>query len=659
MNFFEHQEDARQRSRWLLVYFLLALLLIVAAINAAAAVLLILSGDQSIPPRQWFEHWASQPWWMAVSAGTLLVIAAGSLWRSRQLGRGGDAIAEWAGARPLEMSSAKPAERQYINVVEEMAIASGSPMPSLWVMQHESGINAFVAGLSPYDAALVITRGCLEQLDRDELQGVVAHEFSHIFNGDMRLNLRLMGVLAGITLLGQMGGWLLRSTGSGVSRSRAGAQAYALVLGGGAALLLVGWIGLFFARLIKASVSRQREFLADASAVQYTRNPQGLAGALARIRNYSFGSGILHSHAEEMSHLCFGASLPQRLSGAFATHPPLDERIARIDPHFELRQRSRERRERAQSQPPDDSVSRSMERLGLAALSQEVIGVNAAAVAASVGEPRPEHLAYARALYGAIPDTLQMALHDGVAARRALLALVLGPEPESESGEDARRNAECERLIAAAEGTAGLRETQRLRRLIGGQWARMRLALVDLALPQLKRLPEGERATFLELLKQLIAADGRVSLFEFTLLAILERLFQPPPKVRGESLFSYAEAAGEIALLLSLTLRAGESATRHRADGDQRYASLLRSFTTRIIPRDSLPAASGARFQAALRKLQRLAPMLKAPLIEALVDCVLEDGHITIREAELLRAIAESLDCPLPPLIDMRAAPTA
>jgi Zn-dependent protease with chaperone function len=635
MNFFQHQEDARRQSRKLLFYFALAVLLIVVAVNAAVGLVILVVSDQTVSVRSWFE----QPWWAVVSGLTLLAVVFGSFRRMLQLGQGGDAIAEWAGATRMDMHSQRQRDRVFINVAEEMSIASGTPLPSLWVMEREGAINAFVAGLMPTEAALVVTRGCLDQLDRDELQGVIGHEFSHIFHGDMRLNARLMGVLAGILAVGQIGGLMLRSTGAGVSHRR-GAQTYAVVLAAGFALMSIGYIGLFFGRLIKASVSRQREFLADASAVQYTRNGAGIVGALTKIRDFSFGSTLVGARSEEMSHMCFGETLRVSFGGLLATHPPLDQRIHRIDPHFGVKQRGKARLAEEQLNANAGSTESLAASMGFTAFTQDVISVNALEVVESVGNPAPAHVEYAHVLHEAIPVQLSIALHGKITARRAVMAMLLG--------EDQKYIDKCLRIITSAEGADVSIHVTQLHALVKTQWSRLRLAVVDLALPQLKLMTFEERKVFLKTVGDLVAADGRLSLFEFTLLTILRRHLPGSTKRNKRATrFSYQAVEREIALLLSLMIRVGDDGE----GADQRYAQLLKSFTPTGIDRHSLPGLNGKSLNAALEVLQTLVPVLKASLIQALVECVLHNGHISIVEAELLRAVSETLDCPLPPLI--------
>ena len=262
--------------------------------------------------------------YVAGAAGTLALIVVASFFHIVRLREGGEAVARMVGATRVSPDTRDLLERRLLNVVEEMAIASGMRVPAVYVMQDEQGINAFAAGYEVSNSIVAVTRGTLQALNRDELQGVIGHEFSHIVNGDMGLNVRMMGVLGGILFIGAIGEFLMRSTGRSRSSKDSGSGGIFLF---GLALFLIGYIGVFFARLIKAAVSRQREFLADAASVQFTRNPAGIAGALDQIRASSAGTLVMNRYSEDMSHMFFGQSVKMRLSGLFDTHPPLDERI--------------------------------------------------------------------------------------------------------------------------------------------------------------------------------------------------------------------------------------------------------------------------------------------------------------------------------------------
>src|SRR6202789_2648434 len=336
MDFFAQQEKTRKKTKWLVIYFILAVAAMIAAIYIAAVV--IFSGVQLHQHRGNYYNDQSTPqislWdpqiFLGVALGTIAIILIGSSYKTMALAAGGSAVSEMMGARLISSNTTDTDERKLLNVVEEMAIASGVPVPQVYVMDDEDGINAFAAGHKPGDATVTITRGCMKLLSRDELQGVIGHEFSHILNGDMRLNLRLMGTIFGILCLAIVGRVLLQALRGG--RGKNGAP-IALI---GLILFVIGYIGVFFGRLIQAAVSRQREFLADASSVQFTRNPNGITGALKKIGGLGEnGSRLSHAHSEELSHMFFGNGISEAFIGLLETHPPLTDRIRAFDPNFD------------------------------------------------------------------------------------------------------------------------------------------------------------------------------------------------------------------------------------------------------------------------------------------------------------------------------------
>jgi Zn-dependent protease with chaperone function len=352
-SFFENQHLARRNTKILVLLYALAVAGVILAVDLVLAGMYAWNADWRQTGREltWAMRLRLVPNWLYLwgAIGTALVIFAVSAWHMLQLASGGKAVAEMVGARRITSDTRDPLERRLVNVVEEMSIASGTRVPAVYVMDGEAGINAFAAGYEAPDAVVAVTRGTLEALNRDELQGVVAHEFSHILHGDMRLNIRMIGILAGIVFIGSIGEFIMRSQRGG-SDSKGAAPIFL----GGLALLLIGYIGLFFARLIKAAVSRQREFLADASSVQYTRNPDGIAGALDQIHLSSSGALIANRHAEDLSHMFFGQGIVVRLHGFFDTHPPIDQRIARVHERFD---RSSYRKTRASADADADSGS--------------------------------------------------------------------------------------------------------------------------------------------------------------------------------------------------------------------------------------------------------------------------------------------------------------
>ncbi len=647
MNFFERQDQTRRKSALLLLYFVVAVVLIVLAVN----LIVWLALDGVTAPPQSLQQWlGSQTFWPA-SLITLAVILVGSLGRFLRLRSGGDAVARMVGATPINLQTNDPRVRQFINVVEEMAIAAGVVMPRLYVMEQESAINAFVAGYQPNQAILAVTRGALEQLDREELQGVVGHEFSHILNGDMRLNVHLIAVLAGILAIGQVGRFLLRSTRGSASRSRKNSGAPALALGG-LGLMLVGYIGLFFGRLIKASVSRQREYLADASAVQFTRNPQGLASALYRIQELTSGSYLTATlHAEDLNHMCFGEATKLNFQALFASHPPLADRIRSIDPTFMPKARSRRNQERRQAQPTaaseTDTLATASPLVMAAAPLSATTGGKSTQTAAStlveqVGGVQPAHYEYAVRLHQRWPAALHALTHSPTGATLVVAAVLM---TDLREGEQARsldllrqRAPELNLMLAEIDSAVAL---------VAQQGLASRLPLVEISLASLKQFGPDERTKVLALVEDLIRLDQRYTLFEFLVATLLRRqLAVGAGQAKRALVHSFAPVLADIQRVMALLAQCGSD---NRADAERSYGQAMRNFTHEP---QALPArCSLSDLNRALGRLARLTPLLKAPLLQACADVVLQDGEIRPAEYELLRGIAEVLECPLPPLI--------
>lgn len=641
MDFFGRQDWARRRSKWLVGYFILAVVMIVGAVNAAAYFAFRISGVTKLPPAEWFGS-AAFGW---LSAITVLVIALGSLLKMAQLSGGGQAVADMVGARRVLPETSDPLERRLINVVEEMAIASGTPLPRIYVMDEEQGINAFVAGLKAEETVLVVTRGALQQLSRQELQGVIGHEYSHIMHSDMRLNVKLMGVLAGILLLGQFGEFLLRSlryAGGGRSKKDSGNIVLAMIILA-VALLVIGYVGLFFGRLIKSAISRQREFLADASSVQYTRDNSGIAGALTKIKLASGGSLLQSAHAEEMSHMCFGESVHVAMAGLLSTHPPLDDRISALG----FTPAVLARRVSQQGGPGNEVVTgteaaadmASTSALAAAAISALTDRAVARTAMASVGTVTPSHLDYAQQLLERLPTALREAGHDRQQVGALMLALMLT--------ESAGQQAAALSLVEQQLGAATRTQVAALLRSASALPADGRLALITSARPALEMLREQERQQLLSSLLALARLDQTITPFEYVLTALLRHWLQPAKRQAVSTAITRFTAVGdELALVIGLVAQASGSQVDEMS---AHYKQALSSFGISA-------AASPVQFDAvkldqALSTLDRLTPLLKKPLLSTLAELVLADQAVTVAERELLRVIAERLNCPMPPLL--------
>jgi Zn-dependent protease with chaperone function len=522
------------------------------------------------------------------------------------------------GARRVPPETTDPLERRLRNVVEEMAIASGVRVPEVYVMDGERGINAFAAGWDVSGAVVAVTRGTLERLTRDELQGVIAHEFSHILNGDMRLNIRLIGVLAGIVFIGSIGEFVMRS----VRGSRDGKAGIFLA---GVAVFIIGYLGLFFARLIKSAVSRQREFLADASSVQFTRNPDGIAGALDQIKASSAGTLIANRYAEEMSHMFFGPAVKVWLGGLLDTHPPLDERIRRVHPRF---QPAEYRATREVVAAVDQSGRRSSDSVAAWGRTPEQS-------AALVGTLDAGKIDFAARLLSALPAALKEKLATADGAAPVLVALLLA-EPE----EALQRQLEAVEPKPLAERALALVP---LTRRLG---AAFHLPVIDLALPALKVAPEAPKKELLAALEAVINADRRVSLHEFVVLALVRE--QLAPRARPPETKKISDRKPQTAILLTLVAHAGASGKGEVA----LQAAMKAGAATLGISEPTETAINLESVNAALEALRTLAPMEKGVLMKGLFAAATVDGTIRLAEAELLRLVGAVLACPLPPLLD-------
>jgi len=642
-NFFANQDAARRNTKRLVLLFCLA----VVAIAGMLYLLAVLVTGVERPDPYTDQMVISPLWWqpelaVGVAIATLVVVGGGSLYKIAQLRHGGAVVAEALGGTRISPATRDADERRLLNVVEEMAIASGTPTPPVYLLRNEAGINAFAAGFAPSDAVIGVTRGCVQRLNRDELQGVIAHEFSHILSGDMGLNIRLMGVIHGILIIGIIGYFLLRSSlYSGSGRRSGGRDNSALALvAAGVGLMVIGFLGTFFGNLIKASVSRQREFFADASAVQFTRNPQGLAGALKEIGGYKAGSILASPNAPEASHLFFSQGLRIGLQMLFATHPPLEERIRRLDPSWHG------------AAAPARAPAERAEAIGIAGFAEggsagdrpavESVGVQGSAIE-QVGQPSAAHIAYANALVESLPARIAEAAREPYGARAVIYALLINREAEP-------RRRQFEQLARFAE--AGIEaQTRRLLPEIESLEPRYRLPLVDIAFSSLCALSSEQYQSFKTNMRALVVADEKIELFEWVLQRMVSSHLRPHfervrrPRVRRMSPRTLSEQCSAV---LSILAHAGspDPAAKRAAFGQG--AARLAGIDVALLPRER---AGLRELDRALEGLAEVEPSVREKLLSACAACVAADREITEAEGELVRAIADGIGCPMPPLL--------
>lgn len=620
MDFFEKQAQAQLKTKWLIVYFILAVIGIIAVLQIVFALLM---GRSLLDP----EVLAY------VSGGVIVVVTLGSVIKTAELSQGGRVVATMLGGQLVDQNTRDLAERKLLNVVEEMALASGLPVPEIYVLPDET-INAFAAGHGPGDTAIGVTRGCITQLTRDELQGVIGHEFSHILHGDMKLNIRLMGLLAGIVGLAMLGRVMLdigRFMPGDGGRDRRdnnnnGPNIGMIILLGGIALFLVGWIGVFFGSLIKAAVSRQREFLADASAVQYTRNPEGISNALWKIGK--FHSKLSSPRASEASHLYFGNGIGDPWSALFATHPPLEERIKAIEPNFEP--------DKLQQMAPEDEGGTSSD-----SAESPAMGFASGGGGRAVPPPIPAAVP-AASIMASLPAFAVQSVRNAHDACAFVYALLLDED-------DDIRNAQ----LAGIKADASLRNEAlalfgRRKEISLSQ----RLPLVDLVIPTLRQLSPEQYALFRADVRHLVDSDAKINLFEYalqkTLLRHLDLFFtrSTGAKVKFKSL---PPLLPDVSLLLSSLAYVGDSTAEAR---DAAFAAGVRELliNSSTYPLKRKDGCDLNLIDKALDNIALAAPDVKRTVLTACRSTVANDGVVALVEFELIRAMADALDCPLPPM---------
>lgn len=634
MNFYEHQNQARRQTRRLVFGFALAIAGIVVALDAVMFTLL--ASAQA-------EHLELSPLAYAVTHPgaallctlfVLAVIGLSSVYKSLELRSGGGVVARSLGGVRLEGNSGDLKRKRLQNVVEEMAIAAGVPVPEIYVLEQEQSINAFAAGHTPANAAVAVTQGALDRLNREQLQGVLAHEFSHVVNGDMRLNVQLIGWLFGLLVVALLGRTILRFAPRGGRKGNGGILVVAL------AFMVMGYIGLLAGRILQAAVSRQRERLADASAVQFTRNPGGLKEALLKIAGLGEGSRLTSADPEQVAHMLFAPGIDR----LFATHPPLGERIRTLDPSFNIRMLPRLAAEAMQGGIGfDEPVSANLAPDSAAA----ALPADSQRIAAQVGRLDTVQIEYAQTLRLALPSAVREFAGSASHARALVLAMLL-------SRDEAVRNRQLTRLANALESgdLAVVTECTPLSRQLEPM---LRLPALLQIFPALRRLPQPQRQALIGLADDLIRADAHIDVFEFCLATLLETLLQDELEARvPHGRWSLSDAGDEIQILFAVLAQAG-------ADDERSAQAAYVAGLQQVLPESraaySVPADWPAKLGAALARLEKLRPLAKQALIEGMVKTVTHDGVLNVAEAELLRTVCAILHCPLPPLLSPTTSP--
>ena len=666
MDFFEAQERARKRTSRLVVLFAFAVIGTVLA-GYVGAVLLLGQRENFNQRHSRRNSYASdvvsstgQSWWNPqiffwVAGGTTAVVGLSSLFKWSQMRRGGSAIAEMAGGRAIDLKTTNLRERKLLNVVEEMSIAAGIPTPAVYMLDEEPGLNAFAAGLTTSDAAVTVTRGAIDRLTRDELQGVIGHEFSHILNGDMRLNVRITAVVYGILVIGLIGRGMLQTLSQGRVRSSGKKDNSILVLLGiGLALLIVGYVGYFFGRLIQAAVSRQREFLADASSVQFTRNPTAITGALKKIGGYALGGTIASNASAELGHFFFAQAFKSNFGGLWATHPSLDERIRAVDPTWDGKLFEPEEVVDVSQESfatagfasgtrlsPDHTLRRIQEEPPLLPPEKIIkpVPFKPTRIVADVGALTEAHFRQAQSLLDSIPTSLREATRDTTTAQVLVYGLLL-------NGDKAARDLQ-QQIVEKQSSAADAATLAGLRPALSVLDPLARLPLLQLSFPALRALSGDALNRFISTLDELVHADGQVTPFEYAVQKMLLHQLQLAQKPAQRVQFdSFSAVRDEIAVVLSSL---AHLSPKNSAEAFAEGAAQIPVIRNEISLYE--PGASGLeQLDAALDKLAVCSLPVKQRVLVAAGHVIAADGTVSAEEGELYRALTATLDCPMPTL---------
>ncbi len=648
MDFFGHQDQARKRTRQLILLFVLALFTLIFLTNLMVAG--ILWGNPEIFPALTGEriqdpslldifHYMSWQAWLTITAIVCSFVGIAYLYKAVKLSGGGASIASSLGGRLIFPDTDDFYEKRLLNIVEEMAIASGMPVPQVYLMDDEIGINAFAAGYQPSDAVIGVTKGCLTKLSRLQLQGVIGHEFSHILNGDMRMNMRIIAILFGILCIGLLGRFILQF-GSGHRSHRArkkegAAPIFFLGLG----FMVLGYSGVFFGKLIQSAVSRQREYLADASAVQFTRDPQAIAEALKVIGYGGIGSAIGHSRREEFSHAFFGNAINPYFNfnfGFLSTHPKLDERIRRIDKHWDGEWVEPQTLKQAYEESPQLAPKAKIR-------PEELLTGVAAAMTAAIEFDAPQSASTAKREQDSVnaEDALTQAAHDPMTARALCYGLLLAPTNSLVHDQQLD-------LIKQYCGEAVFQQVNELLSIILQLQDTQRLAIIDKAIPALKLLSQDQFTEFKQLLIKLVKADGKIDLFEWCMYRMILQYLNPTfgkTKAIKVKHGNVKKLSSEIETVLSFVANHGHNSL------EEAMESFKIAAETAGFENLSLQAKTDSfkAFNVALDTLTEAYPHVKGRIMKALAACVCADG-VEVVERELVQTIAAILECPTPDL---------
>ncbi len=629
-NFFENQKHVRSQTKSLIALFIATLTAMIFSFYALATIVFVYWGRifKKTNSFSLLEPGAIINYKLLtfISVVILSIIILGTFYRLIRLRSGGVGVAKMLGGVLVLPSTQSPNERILLNIVEEMSVASGIPVPQVYVLTLEPTINALAVGTNPSDSVIGVTQGALDLLSREELQGLIGHEFAHIFNGDMKLNLKLIGFISGILVFTTLGRMLIEKHAKRISSDPKWNPLFFL----GWALVVLGFVGVFFSRIIKSIVTPQREFQADEASARFTRNPEALAKVLDKIAQTP-SQKLLSPYAEETSHLMFETPV-RNVGGIFDTHPPLQVRIKRLVPNFKMVRSATKKFVQKKSKRTPENIFRKDERFDILP----------GRLRNRFGTLGFESLALAEVIIESIPPRLIEKARENSGAQALCLAMMFQPSQK----EDALK------IIRAELGPKLATEVEEVYKDASKIEKNFRLPLLTICLPALRLMEKDRYEKYQTALERLVELEGDI-VFEFCLMRLIEKAFAPP-NLRSSSYYSVRDYSEDVLTILKFASHTGSHGSEMSLTNFQSALDRLNHVAHKPLKKVHVESEFAIlpdrkKMSVALRNVNRLGPFEKSALLLACATAISVDDRMTTEEMDLVRALSATLDTPLPP----------
>ena len=622
MDFFEHQSRAKSKSVKLYVLFSFVVLFISFLVFSLLS--WFIERSDRLGDLAWSPFFLISTLWVVC----FLIIGI-SLSKIKELSGGGWVVAKALGGELITSSSQNPLKRRILNIVEEMAIASGVQVPPVYLLK-ENSINAFAAGYSTEDAVIGVTIGCLEKLNREQLQGVMAHEFSHILNGDMRINIRMTGIIFGIVFIARAGQSIMDSHDDPFYPEEEGKSRWYLL---GIGLYIIGILGAYLGAIIRSSVSRQREFLADASAVQFTRNAEGIVGALECIGGYSKGSRIWNPKSRQFCHMFFGPCMKNLM----ATHPPIEKRIRRIIPSWNkafpnTNQISEGKIFEKNNFKRNSFTGNQFERRKPSKFEHTSVEGHKSRASSQ------KSIMHAQDLLKKIPRELTVQTQDSFGSNCLLFAMLLDPHHSIQKKQISLINHYTDSKIS--------QHTQKIFPYLTSISCEEKLVLIEMAASKLSFLSPEQVKNFESVINMLIKEDKKFQLFEWSLLKLvnhkIKHIRTPNRQIHGRK--QILSRLNECNIILSTLAHYGKDNEDPNLAYNVGFKHLSSNKKRKLINKKD---CTFSKLDLAIDRLNDLNLRAKKKFLEACEITALHDKNICETETQIIRTVASSLGYPL------------